>query len=138
MPDQTPAEPRLHRSLAQVFVTDFARAVAFYRDTLGFDVAFTYGEPPFYGEVAREGAAFNLRYVDQTPFVAGRRDTEQLLSVAIRTTNAKALFLRYQEAGVDFQERLQTKPWGGDEFVVRDPDGNLILFGSPRATASSS
>jgi len=119
-------------SLAQVFVIDFARSLAFYRDTLGFEVVYTYGEPPFYGEVARDGAAFNLRRVHETPFVAGRRDTEQLLSVAIRTTDAKALFLRYQDAGVDFQERLQTKPWGADEFVVRDPDGNLILFGAPR------
>jgi uncharacterized glyoxalase superfamily protein PhnB len=121
-----------------VFVTDFARALAFYHDTLAFDVVFTYGEPPFYGEVAREGATFNLRYVDKTPFVAGRRDAEQLLSVAIRTSDAKALFLQYQAAGVDFQERPQTTPWGADEFVVRDPDGNLILFGAPRSTASSS
>jgi catechol 2,3-dioxygenase-like lactoylglutathione lyase family enzyme len=138
MLDRTPAESHLQRSLAQVFVTDFARALAFYRDTLGFDVVFTYGEPPFYGEVAREGAAFNLRYVGEMPFVAGRRDAEQLLSVAIRATDAKALFLRYQEAGVDFQERLRAKPWGADEFVIRDPDGNLILFGAPGATASSS
>jgi uncharacterized glyoxalase superfamily protein PhnB len=98
---------------------------------------FTYGEPPFNGDVGREGAAFNLRYVDETPFVAGRRDAEQLLSVAVRTTDAKALFLGYQEARVDFQERLQTKPWGADEFVIRDPDGNLILFGARRSTASS-
>lgn len=131
--DRTP--PELQRSLAQVFVTDFAASLAFYRDTLGFDVVFTYGEPPFYGEVARGNAAFNLRHVDETPFVADRRDTEQSLSVAIATTDAKTLFLMYQEAGVDFQERLRTKPWGADEFVVRDPDGNLILFGSLRSAA---
>ena len=135
MTDRTPTESHLQASLAQVFVTDFERALAFYRDTLGFDVVWTYGEPPFYGEVAREGAAFNLRYVHETPFVQRIRDTEQLLSVAIRVTDAKALFLEYQEAGVDFQERLQSKPWRADEFVVRDPDGNLILFGAPRATA---
>jgi hypothetical protein len=34
-------------------------------------------------------------------------------------------------AGVDFQERLRRKPRDWIEFVVRDPDGNLILFGSP-------
>jgi hypothetical protein len=29
------------------------------------------------------------------------------------------------------QERLKGKPWRAVEFVVRDPDGNLLLFGSP-------
>jgi uncharacterized glyoxalase superfamily protein PhnB len=58
------------------------------------------------------------------------------LSASIATTNAKDLFLEFQAAGVDFQERLQVKPWGANEFVVRDPDGNLILFGTPSAQPS--
>lgn len=129
-----PNEVRLHRSLAQLFVTDFARSLAFYRETLGFEVVFTYGEPPFYGEIARGDATFNLRHVDESPFRSGVRDAEQLLSVAIRVTNASALFVEYEEAGADFQERLQAKPWGAMEFIVRDPDGNLVLFGSPAST----
>lgn len=56
------------------------------------------------------------------------------LSASISTTNAKALFLEFEAAGVEFHERLQVKPWGANEFIVRDPDGNLILFGTP-ATA---
>ena len=130
MADRTMIELQIGRSLAQVFVTDFARALGFYRDTLGFTVVFTYGDPAFYGEVARGDAAFNLRHVDEMPFAPGVRDAGQLLSVAIATTDAKALFLEFQAAGADFQERLRRKPWGADEFVIRDPDGNLIVFGS--------
>ena len=74
---------------------------------------------------------FHVRHVDQTPFVDGVRDADQLLSVSIPTTDAKQLFLSYQDAGVDFHERLRRKRWGADESDVRDPDGNLILFGSP-------
>ena len=129
----TPTTPdlRFERALAQVFVTDFERSLAFYRDSLGFEVVFTHGDPAFYGEVARDGVAFNLRHVDESPFVTGVRDADQLLAVAVTTTDAKGLFLAYQEAGVEFQERLTTKPWHSREFVVRDPDGNLLLFGSP-------
>ncbi|MET1000525.1 MAG: VOC family protein, partial [Acidimicrobiia bacterium] len=65
-----------------------------------------------------------------SPWLPGVRDDEQLLSIAITTTDAKALFVQYQDAGVDFQERLREKLWNAIEFVVRDPDGNLILFGS--------
>ncbi len=140
MSDSTTPDQRLQRSLANVCVTDFDRALAFYRDTLGFDVVFTYGDPPFYGEVARDDAAFYLRQVDESPFLAGVRDDQQLLSVSVLVTDAKELFVELQERGVDFQERLRSKPWGAVEFVVRDPDGNLILFGSPdphRPTAES-
>jgi catechol 2,3-dioxygenase-like lactoylglutathione lyase family enzyme len=120
------------RARAQVFVTDFDRALAFYRDALGFDVVFTYGTPPFYGEVRLDDVAFNLRHVDESPWVDGVRDAEQLLSVAIQVDDAAARFDRYDAAGVDFQERLRAKPWKAIEFVVRDPDGNLLLFGSPQ------
>jgi uncharacterized glyoxalase superfamily protein PhnB len=105
--------------------------MTFYHTLLGFDIVFTYGEPPFYGEVRRGDAGFNVRHVDESPFVADVREREQLLSASIATSNAKDLFLEFQAAGVDFQERLQVKPWGANEFVVRDPDGNLLLFGTP-------
>jgi catechol 2,3-dioxygenase-like lactoylglutathione lyase family enzyme len=124
------SEMRMTRALPVVIVTDFERAIAFYRDTLGFDVSYTYGEPPFWGEVGRDDVAFNLRHSDESPWLPGVRDDEQLLSIAITTTDAKALFLQYEDAGVDFQERLREKPWNAIEFVLRDPDGNLILFGS--------
>ena len=131
MSTRTPAtEMRMTRALPVVIVTDFERAIEFYRDTLGFDVSYTYGEPPFWGEVRRDDVAFNLRHNDESPWLPGVRDDEQLLSIAITTTDAKALFLQYQDVGVDFQERLREKPWNAIEFVVRDPDGNLILFGS--------
>ncbi|WP_420112536.1 VOC family protein [Pseudactinotalea sp.] len=123
--------PQLQRANAQIFVTDFARALTFYGTTLGFETVFTYGEPAFYGEIRRGDASVNLRHVDTSPFHADVRDREQLLAAYVTTTNAKELFLEFQAARVEFQERLQVKPWGANEFVVRDPDGNLILFGTP-------
>jgi len=128
---ETTTELRFERATTCVFVTDFDRALAFYRDTLGFDVAYTYGEPAFWGEVTRDGARLNLRHVDSSPWVEGVREAEQLLSAYVLTTDAKTLFVEYQARGVDFQERLQRRPWDMNEFVVRDPDGNLILFGGP-------
>jgi len=137
MPSQPTVDQRFERATATVFVTDFARAVTFYRDTLGFDVSYTYGEPPFWGEVQRDGALLNLRHVDRSPWVHGVRDAEQLLSAYVLVTDAKDLFVQYQGTGVDFHERLQRKPWGMNEFVVRDPDGNLLLFGSQAEGATT-
>jgi uncharacterized glyoxalase superfamily protein PhnB len=58
------------------------------------------------------------------------RDAEQLLSAYVLVADATSLFVEYDAAGVDFHTRLERKPWGNDELVVRDPDGNLIRFGS--------
>ena len=56
------------------------------------------------------------------------RDKEDLLSASIILDDAKPLYLEYQAAGVTFHQILHTEPWGARTFIVRDLDGNLILF----------
>jgi catechol 2,3-dioxygenase-like lactoylglutathione lyase family enzyme len=112
----------------QLFVSDIAASCAFYTTKLGFAVAFTYGEPPFYGQVFRDGARLNLRSLDKPDLYAVLRDREQLLSASIALDDAEPLFLEYQAAGVVFAQPLRAEPWGARTFIVRDPDGNLILF----------
>ena len=125
------AERRLRPAHPQIFVTDFARALAFYRDALGFAVDFTYGEPAFYGLVVRDEARLNLRHVDTSPFIAGRQGDEELLSATIAVDDVKALYQEYLARDVPMHETLQKKPWGMRSFVVRDPDGNLVAFNDP-------
>lgn len=112
----------------QLYVRDIAASSEFYSRMLGFSVAFTYGDPPFYAQVYRDGARLNLRHMDDPVFDPARRDTEQLLAASITTEDAAPLFLEYQNAGVDFVKPLRTEPWGARTFIVRDPDGNLLLF----------
>ena len=66
---------------------------------------------------------FLLRCIDHE-----RRDKEDLLSAVVALDDAKPLFLEYQIADVTFHQSLRTEPWGARTFIVRDPDGNLILF----------
>jgi catechol 2,3-dioxygenase-like lactoylglutathione lyase family enzyme len=112
----------------QLFVGDVAASVRFYVERLGFSVSFAYGEPPFYGQVVRDGVALNLRCVPALVIDPQRRDSEELLSASITLNDAKPLYLEFQSAGVDFYRGLRTEPWGARTFIVRDPDGNLILF----------
>jgi len=129
-PTTTAAAPKILAAQPQVFVTDLARAVAFYRDRLGFSVAFLYGEPPFYGQVVRDGGALNLRWVDRITWDAAMRADEDLLGATFVVANAKALFLQYKDAGVAFHQTYREQPWKAHDFVVVDPDGNLIHFAS--------
>lgn len=112
----------------QLFVADIGKACDFYTQKLGFVVAFTYGDKPFYGQVRRDGARLNLRCVEKPVLDPQLRDREDLLAASVTLDDAKPLFLEYQAAGVPFHQTLRTEPWGARTFIVRDPDGNLILF----------
>jgi catechol 2,3-dioxygenase-like lactoylglutathione lyase family enzyme len=121
-------KPTLVGAEPQLIVSDIAASSDFYTTKLGFTVAFSYGEPPSYVQVFRDGARLNLRHLDTPGFDPTLRDREQLLSASITLDDAKPLFLEYQAAGVVFAQPLRTEPWGARTFIVRDPDGNLILF----------
>ena len=112
----------------QLFVRDIDSAAEFYAQKLGFTLAFSYGEPSFYGQVRRDGARLNLRRVDAPVIDPHRRDTEQLLAASIALEDATSLFREYERAGVQFVQTLRHEPWGARTFVIRDPDGNLLLF----------
>jgi hypothetical protein len=58
------------------------------------------------------------------------RDGESLLS-ADMTVDTSEAFLEFQAAGVIFFRTLTTERWGARTFIVKDPDGNLLLFAGP-------
>ena len=139
MTDTAPAiatKPELTQVEAQLIVADIKASCAFFTSKLGFEVVFTYGEPPFYGQVKRDDARLNLRMVCEPVFVGDIREREQLLAASMTLGSAaeiRQLFVQYQSAGVDFQQTLKQEPWGARTFIVRDPDGNLLLFAGPAA-----
>lgn len=126
--------PVLSAAEPELFVTDIKAACDWFTTKLGFEVAFTYGEPPFYGQVKRDNAPINLRLVCEPVYVGDIREREELLGASLTVDSAaeiKQLFLQYQAAGVDFFRPLKQEPWGARNFIVRDPDGNLLLFAGP-------
>ncbi|WP_165188917.1 bleomycin resistance protein [Caulobacter soli] len=113
----------------QLFVSDLPRACRFYVDTLGFEIAFSHGEPPSYAQVVRGGARLNLRHVDGPVFDEAFREREtDALAATLTLDDAGPLFREFQDADAPFHQMLRTEPWGARTFIVRDPDGNLILF----------
>jgi catechol 2,3-dioxygenase-like lactoylglutathione lyase family enzyme len=71
----------------------------------------------------------NLRYVCEPVFAGDIREREDLLGAMIGVSGVKALFEEFKAAGAEFHQGLKRHPWGAIDFVVRDPDGNLISFG---------
>jgi uncharacterized glyoxalase superfamily protein PhnB len=126
--------PVLRSTEAQLYVADVVASCAYFTTKLGFSVAFTSGEPPFYAQVERDRAYLNLRLVHEPVFAGDIREREQLLAATITVRKAREiaqLFADFEAAGVEFSQPLQTEPWGAQTFVVADPDGNRILFAGP-------
>lgn len=121
-------------SEAQLYVADVNASCDYFTSKLGFAVDFVYGDPPFYGMVKRNRARLCMRLVCEPVFVGDIRQREHLLSASISVDTAaaiKQLFFDFQVAGVRFHQVLKREPWGAANFIVLDPDGNLILFAGP-------
>ncbi len=132
--EQTPPKAVIVSAEPQVFVADIKASLDFFTQQLGFAVAFVYGEPPYYAQVKRDGARLNLRCVARPVVDSELRDREELLSAALTLGTAdaiKQLFLEFQAGGAAFFQTLKTQPWGARTFIVKDPDGNLLLFAGP-------
>jgi len=118
----------------QLLVADIKRSCEFFFKKLGFTLVFSYGSPAYYAQVGRDRARLNLRRVGGTVIDSARCNREGLLSASMTVATAdeiKLLFLEFQSAGVQFQQRLRREPWGAKTFVVKDPDENLLLFAGP-------
>jgi uncharacterized glyoxalase superfamily protein PhnB len=111
-----------------LFVRDVPASAAFYRDKLGFGIDFLYGEPPFYGAVSRGEACLHLRCVHAPNFAELAAREVSLILATIEVSDVHALFAELAQRGAPFAQRPEDKPWGGTDFQVRDPDGNVISF----------
>jgi catechol 2,3-dioxygenase-like lactoylglutathione lyase family enzyme len=133
---QTPthSRPILTSVAAHLYVRDLSASTDFFTSKLGFAIDFVYGDPPFYGQVSRDNALLALRSMDESFFAEDVRQREDLLSASITLASAdeiEQLFAVYQAADVPFAQTLRIEPWQAKTFIVKDPDGNLILFAGP-------
>jgi len=130
----SPSKATIASAEPQLFATDIKRSCEFFCEKLGFSLVFSYGKPPYYAQVGRDAVRLNLRCVERPVFESTVRDREELLAVSLTVATAdeiKLLFLEFQSAGVAFHQKLKKQPWGARNFIVKDPDGNLLLFAGP-------
>ena len=98
------------------------RALAFYRDTLGFDVLMdaAYGEGDRWIEVAPSGAPTSIALVPERAGSPAGVDT----GVRLASADATADHERLRGNGVDVDTVVQ--PFPVPMFTFRDPDANQL------------
>jgi hypothetical protein len=58
---------------------------------------------------------------------------EQLLAASVPGRRRNSQLFIHSQSDEGFQQILKQEPWGARTFIVRDPDGNLLLFAGPAA-----
>lgn len=113
----------------QFFSTDIRTTISYYNEKLGFALLGTWEDPPVYAIVQRDSHAIHFRCAEP-PANNPRKYEDELLDAYIFVEDADTLYAEYLEKGVEFTRELANMPWGCREFVLKDPDGRLLCFGS--------
>src|SRR5262249_52096388 len=118
-------------------VSDFERSLAFYRDSLGFEVEATYDDPPYatlVGAGTRVSLAEQGHPAEDRPGVSmiAPRDRSELAAILVlEVDDCLAAFEELSEAGGPVLAEPYSPPWGGHRCFAIDPDGNLIELEEP-------
>ena len=97
-------------------------ALAYYTDSLGFQVAVAFPDHD-YAIVERDAVALHL-FLD-------RDRNHSSSSLHIFTDGLEDLFAELQGRGVKIDQGIVRQPWGNRDFRISDPSGNEIKFTEP-------
>jgi len=120
--------PTLKDVIPILLVRDVKACANFFQQKLGFEIDFLHGMPPFYGAVSRDGVCLHIRFVHEPVFAQIAAQEESFICCSVQVSNVRGLFEEFEARNVEFAQKLKKQAWGGTDFHVRDPDGNVISF----------
>jgi len=103
-------------------VSDLDAAIDFYKNKLGFSLAWTWGTP-----VTRAGVSFGDIEIQLDCAGVGAPPGPSV--VYCHMTGVESYYAECKARGASFTLELGERPWGMVDFRVADPDGNRIGFG---------
>ncbi|MCW5736900.1 MAG: VOC family protein [Enhydrobacter sp.] len=112
----------MHSSTAVFTVRDIQTSLAYYRDKLGFDIAFEYGQPVSYAGVCAGDVTLHLIAASRTPREPGQG------AVAIDVDDVDALHADLVKRGAMVVKAPANQDYGLRDFDVADLDGNVLFF----------
>jgi uncharacterized glyoxalase superfamily protein PhnB len=107
------------QTVPELPVADVERAQHYYRDRLGFQVAWLEPNKEI-GAVTRGGTTTIFFRKRQPPFEPAIH--------WVFADDIDATFQEMKSSGANIVEPLEKKPWGLRQFTIKDPDGNIFYF----------
>lgn len=110
-----------------VGVTDLERAVAFYRDAIGFE--FVHAAPEFHFAEFRVGdLRFSLAGGGDEGGEGANHKVGGNTGIGFVVPDVDAAHARLAANGVNFTMAPEKQPWGGYMAMFADPDGNVFYL----------
>ena len=122
--------PRIIEQAIVFVVRDVPASIDYWRDKLGFAVTGTWGEPPEFAMLKRDGSRIMLgKAKPDAEIMPYWKQREGLWNAYFWVDDAAAMFndMKASGAKIDYEPHLQ--PYGVLEFGVQDLDGHDIGFG---------
>lgn len=130
MPATPPVTGSQLRIIApQFLVDDLDKALAYYRDRLGFATDFVYDS--FYAGISRDAAHLHLKCAPKVVSDRAHRKQNEHLDAYIEVSGVEALFEELRSRGAKIVKPLEQRPWACRDFYVEDVDGYLLCFSEP-------
>jgi uncharacterized glyoxalase superfamily protein PhnB len=106
-------------------VADVAKAIEWYGQLFGFEarVVNPPGEPvPVYAVLYRDDVRLHLLRRDEAPHGLSAPVQAQFWI----DSDVDVIFARAESLGARVLQRPRARPWGHRDFMVADPDGNVV------------
>ena len=111
-------------------VSDVKESAEYYRDRLGFEIGFLFGDPPTHGGVSRSLWTPNRASL-QLSLAQGDDEIRPTGWIYFHTgSGIDDLFDEYKRNDARFTRDLATMPHGLREFEIVDPNGYRLRFGA--------
>ncbi len=123
----TESKPRFTSFAPQFLVDDLDRAVAFYRDVLGFAFGAPWGG--FYAIGRRDGLELHLKEAPKNLAERRHRRENEHLDAYAGVEEIDAFYEQCFAKGARILKPLAETSWGTKDFYLEDPEGYIIGFG---------
>jgi catechol 2,3-dioxygenase-like lactoylglutathione lyase family enzyme len=115
--------PSLKAAVPILWVRDLEQALQYYQGTLGFEIGWTFGNPPELASVCRDQVEFHLSKAGEDEFHISR--------VYVHVDDVDAYYNLIVAAGARATYPLEDRFYGMRDCRIEDPDGNQISFAAP-------
>lgn len=123
---QSEVVAKINSIAPQFLVDDLNKAIAYYRDALGFNTDFVYES--VYAGVGRDGASIHLKCAPKTISDRSHRKENDHLDAYIDVSNVDAVFADLTSRNARITKGLENQPWRCRDFWVEDIDGYILCF----------
>ena len=119
-----------YQNAVPVIATANVRATLdYYRRVLGFSEHFTYGEPPVYAGVERDGVLLYISGDDK--LAAALKSSGLHPDIFLWVQNVDKVFEEHKRRGAKIVEDLADRPWDARQYVIEDPNGYYLKVAEP-------